>query len=626
METLKKYSIDDVRNQIKGKTKPQQLYIIKQEKTNYGLHLTSTNGSSNIGYDENFELDLDELLKEIENDCSHKYDCDWNWFFNADNIPNQELIFATKDFLELKRKDEVDSLFIMNVLLRQMEELKAHLDKPVDFISKLKELPLNEIQRHILLGLMLRWYGGYPINNLNAKYDTILKLIEREFLNMFPDQFTPEKEFCTTDMNADKQMKEAASHINDQLNNQYSFTESKYIKKVIIDFEDLPQYIVQRGIVWKFESEQLNRDSDYLQWRNSLIEFLQTIPKNLIIKSLEKGIEYGKKVYQFHLVNECNNPNVCRFNQSWERRIAMAEEILNDQLEKESPRQTGKSKHKSNENDFTKYDIPVIQLSRPERLWMQEVYDKTKKGLKFTFREVWAKLHKELPVTFNPAALDERLISSNGEEIRLLGVVALEGAFEILVKINKVVFAIRDIILKDHTKRNITISEIAEGCSMTEHDISLSLQLIRDYGTFYTGTGFDADCTFFKSIDVGGSDAVYYSYIQFPGIEQLIVLKTYQSYAQIGEEFSFDEMTAVSQKLDTVLQELQTLKAGQEIIWTDLLNELNELKAHFSLSKKNWKQLYFGKIVDMVGSGIISETVSKRIAEIINPTLSKLLE
>jgi hypothetical protein len=304
----------------------------------------------------------------------------------------------------------------------------------------------------------------------------------------------------------------------------------------------------------------------------------------------------------------------------------MAEEILNDLQEKERPKETGKFINQPGESDFSNYDIPVIQLSSPERLWMQEVYDKTKKGLKFTFRDVWAKLHNDLPATFRPAAMDERLISSNGEEIRLLGVIALEGSFAILDKINKVIFSIRDVILMDHAKRNISISEIAERCTMTVHEISLSLQLIRDYGTFYTGTGFDTDCTFFKSIDVGGSDAVYYSYIQFPGIEQLIILKSYQSFARPGEEFTFDEMTAMSQKLDKVLQELQVLKAGQEVIWTDVVNELNELKAHFSLGKRNWKQLFLGKMMDMVVSGVISETLSKRIAEVVNPTLSKLLE
>jgi hypothetical protein len=471
----------------------------------------------------------------------------------------------------------------------------------------------------------LRWHGGYPINNLNPKYDTILKLVEREFLSMFPNQLTPEKEFCAKDIKTDKKMKEMEAHLNAELKRQLSFTESKYIDHVSIDFEDLPKYIVQRGIIWRFEGERLHNDADYLKWRDQLLEFLQTVPKIYIIKTLQKGIEYSRKVYTYHLYNECTNPDGCSLNQSWERRIAMAEEILNDLLEKESPKQTTQSTSESKEYDFSKYNIPVIQLSNPERLWMEDVYKRMKIGIRFSFKEIRSKLNSQLPINFRPSAIDSQLISSNGEEIRLLGVIALQKEFIILEKINKTISAIRDIILKDYEKRNIEIIEIVEKCALSVEEVNICLRLVRDYGTFYSGSSYITDSTILKSIDIGGSDAIYYEYIQFLGIEQLIILKSYQYYGQPGEEFTVDEMMEMSRKLDSLFQELQTLKLGQEIIWTDVLNELNELKAHYSLNKKNWKQLFAGKIVDMVTSGVISETVSKKLVEFINPFVGKLL-
>jgi len=93
-----------------------------------------------------------------------------------------------------------------------------------------------------------------------------------------------------------------------------------------------------------------------------------------------------------------------------------------------------------------------------------------------------------------------------------------------------------------------------------------------------------------------------------------------------NSDFSKEEQDNTKQRINEILEELQHLKTGQEIIWTDLMNEMNEMKEMFYLNKKSWRQLLTGKLIEMVGAGVISETVSKNIVESLNPITDKLLE
>jgi hypothetical protein len=109
----------------------------------------------------------------------------------------------------------------------------------------------------------------------------------------------------------------------------YNFPESRYINNIDIDFEGLPGYIVQKGIVWKFEVAEFHNDNEYNQWQADLLNFYKTIPEQYIYLTVVKGIEYANKAYQFHKDNECRTPYNCRHNESWERRLAIMLQILN---------------------------------------------------------------------------------------------------------------------------------------------------------------------------------------------------------------------------------------------------------------------------------------------------------
>jgi len=91
------------------------------------------------------------------------------------------------------------------------------------------------------------------------------------------------------------------------------------------------------------------------------------------------------------------------------------------------------------------------------------------------------------------------------------------------------------------------------------------------------------------------------------------------------DQFTREEQIVADNKLDKVLEELEKIKAGQQISYDDLMAELNELKDFYILGKKKWYQLFLGKTAEMVIGGIISETVSKELISVMGNIGQKLL-
>ena len=89
------------------------------------------------------------------------------------------------------------------------------------------------------------------------------------------------------------------------------------------------------------------------------------------------------------------------------------------------------------------------------------------------------------------------------------------------------------------------------------------------------------------------------------------------------EDFSIPEQLQANTQLGVMLEELQKIQLGQQFTYDDLMKEVQELRELYFLNKKNWMQLFTGKITEMVAGGVISETVSKNIVELIRSHLPK---
>ncbi|WP_288985210.1 hypothetical protein [uncultured Flavobacterium sp.] len=80
-------------------------------------------------------------------------------------------------------------------------------------------------------------------------------------------------------------------------------------------------------------------------------------------------------------------------------------------------------------------------------------------------------------------------------------------------------------------------------------------------------------------------------------------------------EFNVKERSEINESLQKILEDLNTIKIGQEFTYDDIVQELNELKEFYFLNKKHWSQMLIGRLTEMVASGVISETLSKEIVE-----------
>lgn len=101
--------------------------------------------------------------------------------------------------------------------------------------------------------------------------------------------------------------------------------------------------------------------------------------------------------------------------------------------------------------------------------------------------------------------------------------------------------------------------------------------------------------------------------------------KYYSFEPNDNDKFTPKEESETHEKLNKIIDQLNKLGLGQEIIF----NEIEELKSHFDLGKKNWYQLFKGKLIELVTEKAIDETVIKIVKDYFSENFNqafKLLE
>lgn len=79
------------------------------------------------------------------------------------------------------------------------------------------------------------------------------------------------------------------------------------------------------------------------------------------------------------------------------------------------------------------------------------------------------------------------------------------------------------------------------------------------------------------------------------------------------DAFTREEKYQANEILDNILQEIKDLKDGQQLIYDDLIKEIEELKNWYILGKKKWSVLCASEIGNAVASGVIAEATAKPI-------------
>jgi hypothetical protein len=97
--------------------------------------------------------------------------------------------------------------------------------------------------------------------------------------------------------------------------------------------------------------------------------------------------------------------------------------------------------------------------------------------------------------------------------------------------------------------------------------------------------------------------------------QEIDSINEYYSYEpKPKDKFTAEEESTLHSKLNDIIDQLEKQGLGQEIIY----EEIESLKNHFNLGKKNWFQLLKGKVVDLT----IQKALDKTIVAGIYATLS----
>lgn len=86
------------------------------------------------------------------------------------------------------------------------------------------------------------------------------------------------------------------------------------------------------------------------------------------------------------------------------------------------------------------------------------------------------------------------------------------------------------------------------------------------------------------------------------------------------DQFSSENINTIVEQFDNLIKAYEAM--GQEI--ENLKRELNDLKDHFFLGKKRWRQFSKGKFGEMVASGLVSEAIAKPMVDFFNESISQL--
>lgn len=223
-----------------------------------------------------------------------------DFYLNPSNIPNQDLVKETIEFLKDRK---VEPLIYLNLLWKQWRFILENMTDVENVIAELNKLQLTKAEKHLLYALILKWSGGYPVvdvskGTLRSNY-TILKQIETEFLNY--EGTTPEKGWCKCDFEERTTFRNLGTILTEYVNGRITddelsqihtelFKENDDDSNTFHSFNDLFDYAINKGVLTKS-----NNESNNMQRIRSQSSFDKWLAQS-------KGWDfYDKKVYRQYL-------------------------------------------------------------------------------------------------------------------------------------------------------------------------------------------------------------------------------------------------------------------------------------------------------------------------------------
>jgi hypothetical protein len=164
-----------------------------------------------------------------------------------------------------------------------------------------------------------------------------------------------------------------------------------------------------------------------------------------------------------------------------------------------------------------------LQLSKYDKLWLEELYKLINENKRPSYRLLRAKLYEQLPENYNPENIDDRLAKFQGQEITLEGVEKIDPKMHIITKSNEVINAVRQLLLNNPEQVEIKVAEIANITQLSERDVSLVLRLVSPYGRFWNSASSSQEFIYgFTAIRIENDNEIFNQYLYFKDIRELM--------------------------------------------------------------------------------------------------------
>jgi hypothetical protein len=170
-----------------------------------------------------------------------------------------------------------------------------------------------------------------------------------------------------------------------------------------------------------------------------------------------------------------------------------------------------------------KYNFPKIEINTDQKLWLEALYDRFKKGEIYVDpRDLKAHLRGKIPVEFKPMEINWRL-SPGGRSLTVVGLWYTNPEDNNIVLLDHLLKGIQDFVIKNPLTDKIPLSNISiDGLDSDRVKDSL-LKMVKDFvsNEWYTIESKDAQGNSFIEIQLGGENGFDF-FNQYSNLEDYV--------------------------------------------------------------------------------------------------------
>jgi hypothetical protein len=191
-------------------------------------------------------------------------------------------------------------------------------------------------------------------------------------------------------------------------------------------------------------------------------------------------------------------------------------------------------------------ELRKMELTGPQRLWLEAWYSKTRNGEPVSPRSVMIELRGKLPAGFDPSEIDSRLLRG-GTGITLLGIASVDPRSELVAKADEVLRAVREFLSVKPDAASVDVSDLTRLTGNSEKELAEAFYRLSFLGVFHkSGTVYGADA--WKTINV--TEQAFAGYFSYETVDQLLKSILSESKGQGGEASDDDAGPAPTKPSD----------------------------------------------------------------------------